>query len=636
MIEQNRTTSNLITLKQFVESDYSDKLEIVVSEAFSQTTFDNAAKAGLIADTDRAIFEQNNCSITSLLNCKDGKPNREIDQNAESATNSISAEISSGLFAQILDRIFSCLEEHSFIEASTMIEVNLLKYCFVKVALIDSNMLLDSKHYFRKFFARYVAMLLISKNNPALKEILRIASSNIVLEMPGLTEKTQLESLINQVSCKFEDAYKKLRDKSYLLERRTCESEYGKSISWAAKFWANRRINDLVERYSLPDFVLEMLHNQWSQLLYLDKLKNPNKTTLQSELTLQYLVASLTNVYEVSELEKLATLQSTVVTRLYERLSDAYDSQVKLDSFIDALKEQHELILSSIKCQVKQSAHCKQESPDIIRLYAGKASSSLSFESGSSNSLSPAQLEIWVEQLYEDRIPERSLDFVVYGESRNNLTNASSINLDEFLIPGCWYLIKTKGLLVSAKLSTKLEANSNYVFVDSKGLRFNAFSDVKLMKMIGEKEILALEETGLTETCIHTALNEVVGEINDRAFLKLQRQTLEAKKKLAAINEEKSKRERRRKFLEDNHQALKEATSEINNLSVGAWLKIGESDCQKRIKVGAILQSSKEVVLVDRNGFKIDQVKIKSLAEKVVKGECVLPKDDKLFDLSLR
>ena len=636
MIEKVRASDNFSILNQFVESDFIHKQETIISEAYAQLSSDITAKARIIGEIDRAIFEQNDSNVEELIPWYEQSSNPQEKSDFFNDTNSIEELFPQKLLSRILDDVFSRIESHAFVEASTMIEINLLKYCFVKTCFIDQTTLFDANHYFRKFFARYVGMLLISKNNPALKEILRIASSYIVLEMPGLSESTQLESLINQVSLKFDSAYKKLRDKSYLLERRTCESEYGKSISWAAKFWANRTINDLVERFSLPDFVLDMLHNEWSQLLYLDKLKNPNKSSLQSELTLRYLVASLTNVYEASEIDKVLFLQNSVVSRLYERLSVVSESQVKLDSFIDALKEQHDTLINDIRGQVQPSVIEKQDNPDIIRLYAGKTFSSLGTDSDTSKSFSPAQLEIWVEQLFESRIPERSVEFIGYGEGKKEAATASKLNLDEFLLPGCWYLIKADNFLVSAKLSTKLEANSNYVFVDSKGLKFNAFTDAKLIKMIKDKEILALEESGLTESCINAALSELVCKISDDLFLKLEKHTLETQKRLAEISKEEEIRQKRKMFLEKNAELLKKAESEIGNLSVGAWLKISESDIQKRLKIGAILQSSKEVVLVDRNGFKSDQIKIEKLAEKVVKGECVLPKDDKLFDLSLR
>ena len=126
-------------------------------------------------------------------------------------------------------------------------------------------------------------------------------------------------------------------------------------------------------------------------------------------MTIRYLIASLLSVFEQDEIDLVSTLQKEVVGRMYEGLKEQFDSQIKMNSFFDELKERHHSILSEF--ENTESSEAKTDSPDIIRLSPGQSISNGVSDVRSVSKkvqVSPARLEIWVEELFKHRIEERA------------------------------------------------------------------------------------------------------------------------------------------------------------------------------------------------------------------------------------
>ena len=199
-----------------------------------------------------------------------------------------------------------------------------------------------------------------------------------------------------------------------------------------------------------------------------------------------------------------------------------------------------------------------------------------------------------------------------------------------------WYELEVEKNKSVAKLSTKLDANESYVFVDSRGLKVETINEPKLASLIKQKKIKLVNEKLLTESSFGQVVNKIVESVTSRYERQINEFHEQERERKILLEKQLAEKCEREEFLKKNKDALDEARENLNALEVGAWVKVKDKDGFKRYKIGAKLSSSKEIVLLDRNGFKVDSIEFDIFIESIVKGEIELSSDDNLFDFTLR
>ncbi|MCZ6503720.1 MAG: DUF1631 family protein [Gammaproteobacteria bacterium] len=248
---------------------------------------------------------------------------------------------------------------------------------------------------------------------------------------------------------------------------------------------------------------------------------------------------------------------------------------------------------------------------------------------------------------YEDFSPVETGEEVF-----NQATSVSRILLRKVnqLEPGQWFIFEENNVCVRIKLILKLEDIKQLLFTNRNGMKALQKSFDKLAYYLSTSVIKPLDhenvfsstfasyyhslvdkfekdrkqaakdrvEADREEAMQEAARKKSMAEAKATAFAKeeamREQQELEREKKLAHAREVASK--------EENLEKVKEQTTAVNALNVGAWLKLpGADGVMEECKLAVKIAAADKMIFVNRAGAKVGEYSTEQLVQLVVAGE---------------
>ncbi len=144
---------------------------------------------------------------------------------------------------------------------------------YLKVALLDHNFLVDSKHIARRL------LNLMAKSGRKWVDV-EMLDAGIYFSLEKYVERILHEfhddmDIFHEISEELEQEIRQFEKKIKLIENRTKEAEKGKERLTHARTLATDAINDLIGQHLIPDEIDQFLHHPWLDRMILILLRDP-------------------------------------------------------------------------------------------------------------------------------------------------------------------------------------------------------------------------------------------------------------------------------------------------------------------------------------------------------------------------
>lgn len=467
---------------------------------------------------------------------------------------------------------------------------------FARCLMEEPGSLFDGQHPMRLFFEQIVR---IGKgydesSGARARELLELIEGD-VLSAVAAREPPSVSFSAGQSH--FGLLFEQYRQALNLAEQRHIAKEHGHIRLHRVRLQVHRTIADTAGALGVPEFVLSFLEEIWSKYLYVAAMRgeqgNPEWEQAVSDMrTLVWSVAAPPREDLMNRLED-GTI-GAVIERLKIQTETVHHSSATR-KFFEQIKQLHRI------------------------LGLGRAPDPAKF----------GRLDVKV-----DAPPVRVGDNPLLLEPE--LIAA---------VPGCWYRIPQRGLIVRSKLIEKNAEDNYLLFSNYSGIRVAKMELGEFLEQIRIGYIEPIEFAPVFERLLRDALllleEYIQGVSEDLDRREFQRQAERRAKLRRLIEEEEKKRqEEQRQADERAHQiresALAQATEELEKMEPGAMIElIDEQNRSLPCSLALKLKSSRKLVFVDRNGRKVAEFTLRQLSEKVLDGSAGIINYGTSFDKTL-
>ena len=536
----------------------------------------------------------------------------------------------------LIERLFDLVEETPHLTQNSLRLIQSLKPFFLKMALLDFQILFESQHSGRMLLNELLRFSATWSGQAATFAHIQKLLHQTISKGLEVESRTQSLSLLNASTEKLTHYIKEINRKAEIFEKRLKQNEQGKAKIAIAQQWAKEQISTYTLVKNLPEFVRSMLSEAWQHVVFLERLKDEQSNKALE--TAQELIVSVQPIESIAVFEKFVDLQPALIEKLKAELEKSPYSFKQSQAFIETLEALHEDIILKAKQLIEEGP--KEE---IIRLkptapFAQKQeeelASSKDFDKPKTEDLSISE---WVtmsfDELGKGELKAHSDDSEKLS-SREKNQNADRQIL-ELAKPGRWFIIYKDNTKINCKLSAYLEHSKSYLFVDNEGRKVEQLEENQLLELLESNEIKLIENESILERAYHQLVDEAMAAHVKK--LKVEREKLrqEIEKQQRERAEEKARRIAEEEFRKQREKDIEEVKPKFASLTVGSWVEMELDSKKVKCRLAAKISKQDKYIFADRYGVKIKELFLDELAAMYVDKQIDLTVENDIFNQAL-
>ena len=384
------------------------------------------------------------------------------------------------------------LDDRNLPEAMKVL-ISRMQIPIIKVALADKTFFTQKGHVARKLLNEMstAAMGWQGDLSSASKDPLYRKIDEVVRTL--VTSFDTDASIFNELLADFSAFLEKERRRVAVLERRTVDAEDGKARAEVARAAVARELAERCERYILPPTVHSLVHEAWSNVLFVAALKHGYESLEWQSLlkTLDELLWSVQAPADVDTRKKLIAMVPDLLKKLRAGLDTISYNPFEMAGLFKALEEVHlNCIRGKSPVELKPTA-ADAQTQHSPRSKAGELPPSpevaVSAEAADSEAPLSSEPEPVVEESYRQQVAS--------------------------FVQGAWFDIKLNGDdMVRCRLAAFIKPTGKYIFVNRNGMKVAEKTATDLALLLQSQSMRVLDNSMLFDRALET----IVAGLRDR------------------------------------------------------------------------------------------------------------------------
>ncbi|HKS13628.1 MAG TPA: DUF1631 domain-containing protein [Pseudomonas sp.] len=378
----------------------------------------------------------------------------------------------------LVGMLFDFILDDSNVPATVRQMIARLQIPYLKVALLDATLFTRASHPARRLLNEIAlaAMGWEGTGDPQ-RDSLYLRIERVVLRL--LNDFTEDTRLFSDLLAEFLSYSSDERRRNDLLEQRTRDAEEGRARTLLVRQRVQEVLNQRLHGRVLPNIVVQILVQAWSQVLMLACLKHGerSKAWAQGLLTMDALLASVAPHREALARQELLEQVPSLLKALREGLASiALDSNATRDFFAGLAQ------LHLRACSTHDTGVSAQD--DVLR-----------------------------DILVQDEI------VLAVGEEP---ACAPLLQLDEHhpqlrqlqrLRVGSWVEVRTEGTPLRCKLIAWIASSDRFVFANRHGVKVRDWNRTGLLMALRREDVRPLDDGLLFDRALHAVIERLRGQL---------------------------------------------------------------------------------------------------------------------------